>query len=518
MKSNLLLVIAILPLLFSAYFLFLKDPPVWPDEYSSLQMTKHLFETGRMNAGHYGGIPAEAVQAGLGFPPLYFATLGAWTSIFGESIEAVRSLSLVIGMLCVVVFYFIVKSTPGVGPDSPGVSAFLGTLVFAFNVNLGKASRFGRPEILTLLFILLTLFCLFRTNSPRGWARTPPGWTVLASIAASLAFATHPMGLITLPILSLSILLKKNSTREKLKHFLILGAIFTAITISWILLTQESLPAFIQALQLGSLGKLSKTSNLLDLLTSGSIWSVYLVGQLIIVLFVILEGVKQPIGSFLKILSALRASGMTLALSTILTILWVVSQKENYYAVYIVPFIILCALSLFNSPGRWAWTPSRWLPVGFLLIFNLYFQFLYIDSYTPQRPFWKLKSFNYHQFTTQVKDALTPTFQVNPTPRVGPDSPGVKSEVTLFLASIPDPSFDLKDQFKIYQAIDPNYPIDEGEYKKTLDQSDYVLYTWLPHDFLAYYLQNNTEELIPIVQPEGYSLTIAKLKPKSQRN
>src|SRR3989344_5133584 len=104
-----LIILAILPLLFSSYFLFLKDPPVWPDEATSFYQAKTLLETGKMNADIYGGIPSDAIKSGLAFPPLYFFTLGVWTNIFGDKIEAIRTLSLTLGVATLIVFYYLLK-------------------------------------------------------------------------------------------------------------------------------------------------------------------------------------------------------------------------------------------------------------------------------------------------------------------------------------------------------------------------------------------------------------------------
>ena len=109
MKLSLLIALAILPLLLASYFLFLKDPPVWPDEATSFHQAQALLQTGKINADNYGGIPIEAKKAGLGFPPLYFITLGTWTNVFGGSIESIRALSVMLATLTATVFFFIVK-------------------------------------------------------------------------------------------------------------------------------------------------------------------------------------------------------------------------------------------------------------------------------------------------------------------------------------------------------------------------------------------------------------------------
>ena len=66
------------------------------------------------------------------------------------------------------------------------------------------------------------------------------------------------------------------------------------------------------------------------------------------------------------------------------------------------------------------------------------------------------------------------------------------------------------------QAIDPDYPVDEEKYKSDLNQADYVIYTWLPHDFLASYVQINAETIVNI-EGGGYGVNVAKLKSREKR-
>lgn len=483
-----LITVVTLPLFLSSYFFFLKVPPIWPDEGTSLYQAKTLLETGKMQAYNYGGVPEVAKSAGLGFPPLYFALLGLWTGTFGESIESIRALSLSLGVLCVVVFYFLVPRIL----LNKGVIAFWGALLLSFNLHFAQASRWGRPEILTLLFILLTLYFWFirsrqvtrsKPKTPRGWALTPPGWTLLGSaVFASLAVATHPMGFLAPIILGLAILLSHNTLKTKFLSLLGLGITLATATAAWILITQKSVSSFWEALRLGSEAKLGEGLNLMNF-GSNWIWTSIIIVQLLVVLVLFY-----------------KKYNLFIPLAATISLVWVSLNREGYYTVYAQPFLILAALSLIHLLPR-----LKWGLIGFLIFSDLYLQFGKIDYYTPPLAFWQLSSFNYHELTAEIEKYITP----------GVDG----RKTTLFLASIPDPYLDLRlnSHYRLYQAIDPNYPVDEEDYKKTLDSTDFVIFTWFPHDYLAYYVQTNAEK-ITTVTGGGYGVNVARLKERDQRN
>lgn len=472
-----LIALTLLPLLISAYFLFLKDPPVWPDEGTSLHMAKAIRQTGRINAQIYGGIPKVAAEAGLGFPPLYFMALGGWTKVFGESIESIRALSLLLGVVTLAVFYFVILNVV-----TKKLYPLLGSLLLSVNVFFAKASRFGRPEILTLLLILLSLLFWYRFNTPDGGRRA----FVLAVLCAALASAAHPMGMIAPAVLGLAVLFSSFTLKTKIIYISWIMGAFLAVTFVWILTTQQSIPDLLTSYRLSFLGKMSTTSNIWTILTSGSVWTVLLLAQALALLALSYLAIKTKSREYLFILAS--------ALLTLVLVFW---QKENYYVLYLQPFLILAVLILIKHLKL----AGQMVVIGFFILINIYLQFFYIDSYIPRQTVFTIGSFDYHHLTNQIKDYLP------------------KKPECIFLSAIPDPYLDLKDipYYKLYQAIDPHYPVSKKEYKEVLDGCDFIIYSWLPHEFLSEYVQNNTERWIHLSQPNGYSLTIARLKSKEER-
>ena len=463
-KTLLYLALAILPLLLASYFLFLKDPPIWPDEGTSLHMAKAILQTGKINAQNYGGIPEEAAISGIAFPPLYFYLLGIWTSIMGENIEAIRSLSLILGGITIAIFFYITKTIFG----NPIISLW-GALLLSFSTSISRAARFGRPEILTFVLFLLTLLISLKLlKNPKS-----PKLLLLAALFAALSFASHPLGLISVAILMLAIFFSSLKFKMKLIFWSLTLLILSLISAAWILTTQTSLEGFAETLFLAQNAKLIKYTNYPLIPTNLTTWNLLIYPFLALSLLMLK---KHPF----------------IALASLITFLWVSFQKESYYLLYTQPLFILLALLLPKI--------SRVVFIVLLLIINIYIQFFEIGFYTPTANLLSIQVFDYHQFTYEIKNSL-------------PDKP-----ITIFLSSIPDPSLDLMQNpnYKLYQAIDPHFPLDEIRYKQALDESDYIIYTWFPHEFLAVYAKENAESTYEVFSG-GYGATILKLKPKNQR-
>ena len=70
---------------------------IWFDEAYSAYLTRYNFA----DLTHYTAIDVH--------PPLYYYLLKGWTSIFGDSVAAYRSLSVVLGVIALVLIYFLVK-------------------------------------------------------------------------------------------------------------------------------------------------------------------------------------------------------------------------------------------------------------------------------------------------------------------------------------------------------------------------------------------------------------------------
>ncbi len=360
-KVIFLLIISLLPLFLAAYFLFLKDPPVWPDEATSLHQAQSLLKNGKIDAFNYGGIPEGSKRAGLAFPPLYFITLGLWTNLFGETIESIRALSLLIGSLAAVTFFFLVKIK-----FKSLYIATLGTLLLTFNVHFAQATRLGRPEILTVLIMIASLLCWYASK------KIQTKYILLSAFLASLASASHPIGILAVGIITLAIIFSPLPIKKKVYFCAWTYFCLILVTLSWILTTQRSLADFYQAFFLGVHGKSYQLSDLLKpFVASSSSWLALTIFQWLILLTLLIKTLTKA--------ASTRAENLFIVLSTVISLEWIGLQKVIYYGVYPQPLIILSFLAVVTKFK----SAFRNLSLIFFIFLNIYLQFFNIGSYTP---------------------------------------------------------------------------------------------------------------------------------------
>ena len=104
-----ILLVAIVPLIVSFKILYLKDPPVWPDEAVFYDMAKNLISNDSLGTRIYIGTSSDVQSTGLGYPPVFFYIFGYFTDIFGSDIEIIRSLFLSFGIFSLITFFFLSK-------------------------------------------------------------------------------------------------------------------------------------------------------------------------------------------------------------------------------------------------------------------------------------------------------------------------------------------------------------------------------------------------------------------------
>lgn len=150
----------------------------WWDELHSLVYVRnsasHLIDIQRITDIH---------------PPFYFLTLKGWLALFGETRDAARYFSVVLGALCVAVIYLIGRQL---------FTARIALLAMAFVATFPTAVHYAREirmyPLFTLLFLISFLFYLKmvqdlrQDNEPSRKARL---WLVLFITTLTLTFYTH---------------------------------------------------------------------------------------------------------------------------------------------------------------------------------------------------------------------------------------------------------------------------------------------------------------------------------------
>lgn len=491
MKKNIfnlgLLLIAILPLIISFNFLYLKDPPVWPDEPVFYDMAKNLTTNNSLEARIYSGITSDVKTTGLGYPPLYFYALSYWTDVFGSNIETIRLLSLFVGIFSLSTFFFLSKLI-----FKNNYLATLGTILLSLDINFARSTRTGRMEIFTFFFMLLSfLFYILCKKKNRNI------YYVLAGVTSGLAILTHPMGFIAPLIIGLNILITSTNLRKTLFHlFIFIMPIILALPF-WIL-KSGNLFSLISTYGSHLQDKAPKIPYAFILFQTDFSWWLLLITYLIIFIVFIITFFKSKLFKE-KYILVFFLSGFIISS---LILFW---GREGGYMLYFQPFITLMTLSLLNIYYK----KSGFIFISILtllLIFNyLNIQFFHNNNFAMTNnqitSIFDSQNFNYHSFTKNIIDVIP------------------KHKANIFISSAPDPYFDLLklNLYNFYEAPDPSFPILESDYKAVLDNSDFAIITWIPHKFLQKYIENNKENLTPVGQNNGYQAIVIKFVPKNKR-
>ena len=169
--------------------------PIWYDEAFAI-----LFSEKGLGAMLYGTLaPTGAGSADI-HPLGYYTVLWLWMRIFGESLVAVRLLSIIAGLVSVVLVYLIALER-----ISDPRTARLGMLFAALAPFQIHYAQDIRMYSFLAMWLLLATYANLRGSKPGGWR-----WWILFSFAAALAQYTHNLAAFYLVPLALLPILQKN--------------------------------------------------------------------------------------------------------------------------------------------------------------------------------------------------------------------------------------------------------------------------------------------------------------------
>lgn len=493
--------IASIPLLISNHFLFLKDPPIWPDEAVFADIAKNFSFTGNMYTNIYAGIVPELDKVSVGYPPLYFYILSYWTKLFGFEIESVRSLSYLLGLLSLCLFFLIAKIHV-----KNNFLAAVGTFILSLNVHFARSTRLARMEILTLLFFLISHYLFLHARN------TTNKYIFLTSgLASAFATLTHPMGFISTITIFLGVVMERQKIKQKIINLVWVLIPIVLLNLIRLIIERDNFTSLVDAYLAHSKDKIVKIPYAFILFQADFSWYLLFISYLAIVIVHILLYIKvykngNPNNP--KKETPIK-DHMFIILGLVVSFVWVILGKEGGYMVYLQPFITLSLLYLINYAIKhtnqaikiYIFSLASLIPLNYL---NL--QFFNNDNFGITRSglnsIWDSKFYNYHNFTKKIVENIPKD-----------------KKISIFITSTPDPYFDLEqlDSLTLYETVGPGYNIADENYKKALDASDYVISTWVPHQFLVDYLNSNTAEKIFIGDPGEYQAILFKLKPRSDR-
>ncbi|MDD2823198.1 MAG: hypothetical protein PHQ59_03905 [Candidatus Daviesbacteria bacterium] len=469
-----ILALSIFLLIVITFDLFLKEPPVWPDEASLVQISS---------------IFSVNFQEGFRqYPSFYPPLLSSIFSITGISIEVQRLLSAFAGFAFIVVFLmFVLKTTRDFKFETNLAVLPIALLITDFTFL--QSMRVGRPEIFTLLFGLVSIFLLFKYISDSFEKLI---LLILSFVFAILALLFHPNGFIYLvtEVIITAFVFKdiRKSDQKIIASVTGIISIFAGIIILRILPTLSSI---IKRIEVSN----AQDSWLFTVFTSKPIElkTIYFSFLIISIIFLLYLNRKKSIQLF------------TLGLS--LTLSWIVLlfNKDFWYAVYIVPFVYLSFLILAdNYYKQWHYLKTdiaKYKFIGLIFICLLIFlsNLIFHMNILIQEGGDK---YSYEQYIKEIQEFI-------------PD------HGTVFTSAIPDPYYAFVNRKNIVNRFPQSY-VDRNDYLKELNESEYIIYNG-PYGNNYYgtlvmdYLKLNTLETKKVGQAGQYQSLVVKLKPKDQR-
>jgi uncharacterized membrane protein len=188
-------VLAILILALAVRLLGVLSRPIWYDEAFSI-----LFSEKGLSAMLYGTLAPTGIGSADIHPLGYYTSLWLWMKLFGGSLVAARSLSILAGLVSVYLIYLIaLEWTSDMGTAS--LSMLFASLA-PFQVHYAQEIRM---YAFLAMWLLLATYACQRGAREGGWK-----WWVLFSISAALAEYSHNLAAFYLTALALLPVLQKN--------------------------------------------------------------------------------------------------------------------------------------------------------------------------------------------------------------------------------------------------------------------------------------------------------------------
>lgn len=132
--------------------LFLKEPPVWPDEAIYADIAQNLVQDNRLGTDLWRETIPGVENYALWYPPVFFYLLSFWFKIFGFSIINQRLLSFLMAIVVIIFYTLLSKELIKKDKNNLALIVILSLFGLISDVVFLKASRVSRPEIFILAF------------------------------------------------------------------------------------------------------------------------------------------------------------------------------------------------------------------------------------------------------------------------------------------------------------------------------------------------------------------------------
>lgn len=468
-KDICLIAIGASPFLLTTILLFLKSPLPWPDEAIFLNTAQILHKTGVLATSLFGSAIFGLDKHALWYPPLYFYLLSYWTTLFGSSIEAIRMLSVFLATASLTVCFYLFKLL-----FKTRLLAFFGVLFIAADCAFSQAGRVARMDMLSFFFLVTALYSYFLVAGRRSIFYAIPG------LFASLAMFSHPLGFIAPVIIAFHMFISNIQVLEKGKKILAFALPILLTQLAWILSIKQFLGLLAIQYGLQIARKAGEDPFAIVLLKTNLAWEIILICYIAIVgIFISNHILKNRTQKSIFFLVGFSISFFAL--------MW---GKEIWYFLYFQPFITLLYLSLFQNNNQKETLQRDLLIAVGVVLFSTQIFLTFSKA---------VASDDYHAFTEVLRHAL-PT------------------KASLFLATIPDPYFDLvkNTQFTFYEF--PTVPISNTAYSQLLDKADYIIINFPASSFIEQYILLNQQSSDSMqIQSGEYGAQIVKLTARNKR-
>jgi len=468
LEHILVFILATLPLLLSSRLLWLKSPPVWSDEAVFTDIAKHIGTVGRPTTELYGKLIPGLSHGQVAYPPVYFYVLHVWMSLFGQSIDAVRLLSLFTGIGVLGLWYLLLAKL-----TKQNLWAGLGTLLLASEPRFQAASRIARMDILVLFFILLSILAYWSANHRKLFV-------FISGFIAALTVLTHPMGFLA-PALLLSVIwCQKTGNKVKLQQFMLILLPLALGAGLWLSTQIPTWRIFVDQLVLQSARKAVLPAYLWIYIRQSPANIFLYLFYLLIVLTGLLGGLGKR-----------DTFPVQLSIFTVFVVVTLILTKEQWYLIYLTPlFIVNVILS-----SRYIVLNSKfWKPVGilFIVIPLIFYTKSFVDTYNDTA------RDNYIQFSRRVLSALP-------------------SQGTICLSSLPDPYFTLDSDKKLQLREFVYAPTLLPEKFNFLRDCNAVVMNISPGETTIQYLLQHEISRNVIGDADSYNALVVILSPKGNK-
>jgi uncharacterized membrane protein len=216
-KANRLALLLIIIVAVALRLVAISTRPIWYDEAFAV-----LFAGKGLQAMLAGTLTQVGGSAADVHPLAYYLLLNGWMSLFGQSLAAVRMLSVIFGVCAILIVYVLSKALAG------GRMALTAALLMALSpFQIHYAQEIRMYALLVFLLATATLALWFGMSKERWY------WWALFSLTIALAQYAHNLALFyTLP-LALTPLIYRNW--RAVRNVIISGIVAIALYLPWLM-------------------------------------------------------------------------------------------------------------------------------------------------------------------------------------------------------------------------------------------------------------------------------------------